>query len=77
MSRNTFDLKKKANKYNLKVEFESGHKWDLDILAIDVSWVNCHLDKDAAIKSLSINLLEKEYELVHDTFGSRSLKSNI
>ncbi len=70
---------KKAHIYNLKVLFSDGHKWDLDILAIDASWLFCWIGEGQRdkVENLTINLIKKDAELVKDNFGARSLKSNI
>lgn len=75
-----------ANLYNLKIEFEDGHKWDLDILAVNAKWLNCWVEDKHQIKSLSINLLEKDvpfsrYEFLskrnRESFGAISIKNNL
>jgi hypothetical protein len=67
---------KQANKYNLKVEFSDGFKWDIDILAIDITWVNMWLTKDQDIKTVNITMLEKNWKIVPLDFGAISLNDD-
>ncbi len=73
---------KQAHTFNLKVEFDNGHKWDLDILAVDSTWLTswwdgyCRDHNCMAIK-IEINLIKRNAETVKDNFGARSIQSNI
>ena len=66
----------KANKYNLKVEFESGLKWDLLILAVNVTWIFCWIENNHKVSKLSIDLIEREVCEVAENFGAKSLQNN-
>jgi len=63
---------KQAHKYNLKVVFSTGTKWDLNILAVDVSWLLCWINDDQSkqVDSYQIVKLESNVKQVSDDFGA-------
>lgn len=68
-----------ANSYNLKVSFLNGNKWDLDILAEDISWINCFIDATQYKQATEINikLIENNVPNTENFTGAKSIKSNI
>ena len=75
MSQKTYLLNKKANLYNLKAFFTDDREWDLNILAVDITWVFCWFDSTNAkdIESMSIDLVRKDFCDVEDDFGARGI----
>lgn len=74
-------MNKWANLYNLKVEFSSGHKWNLDILAVDSNavcmWIKSENDTESIyIVHIEIELIQKQYRKVKNRFLAQSVKDN-
>lgn len=69
--------KKFAHIYNLKVNFVNGVKWDLDILAVSVTWLFCWIQDEHHVKEYKIELIKENAERVKNNFGARSLNSNV
>lgn len=68
---------KQAHVYKLEVEFLDGHKWDIDILAVDASWVSMWADHVAdQIQTMKITLLQRNYKLMSDNFGAKDISDN-
>ncbi len=63
---------KQAHKYNLKATFASGTKWDLNILAVDVSWLFCWINDSQSqqVETYLITKLESNVKQVADDFGA-------
>jgi len=65
-----------AHKYNLKVEFEDGYKWDLNILAVNADWLKYWTNSKQDIKSLQITLIKKNFATVKDDFGATAFNED-
>ena len=66
-----------AHIYNLKVNFVNGVKWDLDILAVSVTWLFCWIQDEHHVKEYKVELIKENAERVKPDFGARSLTSNV
>ncbi len=63
----------KAHKFNLKVEYSDGIKWDLNILALDASWVWLFVNQERKhlITFINIQLVKENAAEVKDNgFGA-------
>lgn len=69
---------KTAHIFNLKVDFKNGQKWDLDILARDITWIFNFIHNDnVEIESMNIQLIKENAEEVKENFGAKSIKNNL
>ena len=67
---------KKAHEYNLKVVWETGHKWDFNILAITAEAVTMWLPKDEkgdCITSVNVTLVKMNAVSVKDNFLAKAI----
>lgn len=70
---------KQAHKFNLKVEYSDGIKWDLNILALDASWIwlFVHQERKHLITSMNIQMVKENAATVKDNgFGAIAYSEN-
>lgn len=63
---------KRANIYRLQVDYEDGTEKDIRILAVEITWVFCWIKKDEPVKSMNVELLEKNVPIIDYVKSARS-----